>query len=145
MPFEFKDPGELVDDDLALMLIRTRPADPEKDNVADYRFEMRHRASGQKAGNIDLRTSLTPRLAQFGGHIGYEVDEQFRCNAYAARACRLLVPLARSHGIDPILITCDPDNIPSRRTCEKIGARLIDIHDAMTDAGSMRPTCYFHL
>jgi predicted acetyltransferase len=50
-----------------------------------------------------------------------------RGHHYAERACRLLLPLARRHGIQPLWITCNPDNFPSRRTCERLGAKLVEI------------------
>ena len=42
-------------------------------------------------------------------------------------------PLLTHHDIDPIWITCNPDNMPSRRTCELIGAELINIVDLPKD------------
>jgi tagatose 1,6-diphosphate aldolase len=37
------------------------------------------------------------------------------------------MPLARRHGINPLWITCNPDNHASRRTCERLGATLVEI------------------
>lgn len=33
-----------------------------------------------------------------------------------------------------MIITCDPDNIPSRRTCEALGAELLAIVDVPEDS-----------
>jgi tagatose 1,6-diphosphate aldolase len=41
----------------------------------------------------------------------------------------MLLPLARAHGLTTLWITCNPDNIASRRTCERIGARLVEVVD----------------
>jgi tagatose 1,6-diphosphate aldolase len=41
----------------------------------------------------------------------------------------LLLPLARRHGLEILWITCDPDNIASRRTCELAGLELVEIVD----------------
>ena len=49
-----------------------------------------------------------------------------RGNAYAERSCRLLLPLARRHGLRSLWITCNPDNAASRRTCERLGAVYVD-------------------
>ena len=65
----------------------------------------------------------------YGGHIGYDVSEEHRGKRYAARSCSLLLPLAKRHDLNPLWITSNPDNLPSRRTCEIIGARLIEIVD----------------
>jgi predicted acetyltransferase len=42
---------------------------------------------------------------------------------------RLLLPLARRHGMTWLTITCNPANIASRRSCELAGAQLIEIVD----------------
>ena len=44
----------------------------------------------------------------------------------AGKGTRLL-PLTQRHGLDVLWITCNPDNIASRRTCERLGATLVDI------------------
>jgi predicted acetyltransferase len=39
------------------------------------------------------------------------------------------MPLARKHGLNPLWLTCDPDNLASRRSCELAGAKLVEIVD----------------
>ena len=144
MESKFFDPGILRDGDLELVLIETRPAIPQKGRVPEYKFEMRG-VSGTKVGNISLRTCLTDQLASYGGHIGYEVDPESRGTHFAARSCHLLFELARKHGIGTLLITCDPQNIASRKTIERIGGRLTRIEQATTEGGVERDTCYFYV
>jgi tagatose 1,6-diphosphate aldolase len=48
------------------------------------------------------------------------------------------LPLLKTHGINPLWITCNPDNMPSRRTCEILGAELIEIVDLPTDTEMYR-------
>jgi predicted acetyltransferase len=139
----FFDPGPLIDAELELVLVAANPADPARGWVAEYIFEMRLTGTTTRVGEIRLRLALTPRLAEFGGHVGYGVEEPFRGHHYAARACKLLFPLARRHGLDPLLITCDPENIPSRRTIERIGGRLRDIINVEIEPGKWRLTCRY--
>jgi tagatose 1,6-diphosphate aldolase len=127
--FEFLEPGRLIDDDLELVLVVKYPGNAEKNLVPAYRFEMRHVPSGKRMGGIDLRVGDTYDLVHYGGHLGYGVDAEFRGRHYAARSCRLLLPLAKQHGINPVWITCNPDNRASRRTCELAGARYAEIVD----------------
>ena len=119
------DPGPLNDGELELVLVETTPGDPSREWLPAYVFEMR--VGGRKAGGLNLRIGNTPGIVLYGGHIGYNVEPEFRGNHYAERACRLLLPLAKAHGLDPLWITCNPDNIPSRRTCERLGAELVEI------------------
>ncbi|MDE2727613.1 MAG: GNAT family N-acetyltransferase, partial [Gemmatimonadota bacterium] len=58
--------------------------------------------------------------------IGYSVDPPYRGRRLAARSCLLILPLARAHGINPLWITCNPENTASRRTCEIIGSTLVE-------------------
>ena len=125
--FAFMDPGRLVDDNLELVLIERYPPDPTKSYAPMYRFEMYSSALAQAMGIIDLRVGHTRYLERYVGHIGYRVEPEHRGHHYAARSCRLLFPLARLHGLNPLWITCDPDNLASRRTCELIGASLVGI------------------
>ena len=127
-PFAFLDPGELRDGDLFLHLRATHPADPAKDRVPWYGFELRTDAEPDTpAGFVNFRAVNNAWLETYGGHFGYGVEERFRGRHYAGRATRLLFPLARRHGFTAIWITCDPDNVPSRRTCEWLGGVLVEV------------------
>ena len=117
----------LVDDELELYLAERSPADPERDFVPAYRFEMR--VDGERAGSISLRAGNTRHLELYAGHIGYGVEPPFRGRRYAARACKLIFDLARRHGMTTLWITCNPENVASRRTCELVGGELVDIVD----------------
>lgn len=141
--FHFLDPGRLVDDDLELVLVKTTPGDPDQGLVPQYEFELRLTDQSVKIGSIRFRVDFTEKLKRFSGNIGYEVEENYRGHRYAARACRLLFPLAAAHGLSKLWITCSPDNAASRRTCELIGARYLDTIEAEIQPGKLRPTCRF--
>jgi len=79
------------------------------------------------AGTVGLRIGTTRDLELYYGHLGYNVFPPARGNRYAERACRLLLPVARAHGMTHVWITCNPDNHASRRTCERLGAELVDV------------------
>ena len=85
---------------------------------------MMRTGTSTKMGSAALRVGDVP---DFVGHLGYAVEPTFRGNSYAARACKLLLPLARSHGIDTLHISCRPDNVASRTTCEIIGAEYLGL------------------
>ena len=127
--FQFMDPGKLVDGELELVLVRRFPPSPNHRDAPIYRFKMTLVGEHVEVGNIDLRVGNTERILMYLGHIGYRVHPQFRGNHYAARATKLLLPLARSHGIKELWITCNPDNYASRRTCELVGGELVEIVD----------------
>jgi predicted acetyltransferase len=130
---EFHDPGELIDGDLQLLLDETHPANTAKGHVPEYRFKMVLAGQEEKIGGINLRVGNTEHLTKYAGHIGYGVEPEHRGHHYAARSVRLLLPLARKHGLQALWITCNPDNTASRRTCELAGAEFIEIVDVPED------------
>ena len=129
-PFQFLDPGELVDGDLRLLLSRTLRGDTRRDIVPEYFFDMVPSDGPDPPstvmGRLSLRIGHTNHIEMYAGHIGYSVDPPFRGRRLAARSCLLVLPLARAHGINPLWITCNPDNTASRRTCEIIGSTLVN-------------------
>jgi tagatose 1,6-diphosphate aldolase len=109
-----------------------QPGDTGRGLVPAYHFWMRlARGIGDPpiniAGGIGLRIGTSREIELFSGNIGYHVYPPARGNHFAERAVRLVLPLARRHGMRHLWITCNPDNTASRRTCERLGARLIDI------------------
>ncbi len=123
----FYDPGTLQDDALKLVLRRTYKGSRSLGLTPNYAFDMKHTDTGDHMGEIDLRLSNEHHVTHYIGHIGYGVVRAFRGQHYAARACRLLLPLAKLHGLSPLWITCNPDNMPSRKTCERVGGVLAEI------------------
>jgi predicted acetyltransferase len=77
-------------------------------------------------GRISLRHELTDHLLEVGGHIGYDVRRSRRLEGHATRMLAAVLPEAARLGIDPVLVTCDFDNIGSRRVIEANGGVLED-------------------
>ena len=127
MAFTFYDPGVLRDDELVLQLKEAQMDVSGIEPVPTYRFQMVNSRSTATMGGLNLRIGTEEHLVRYRGHIGFTVDVAYRGNGYARRGCLLVLPLARKHGLSSLRITCDPDNTPSRRTCERIGARLIEV------------------
>jgi tagatose 1,6-diphosphate aldolase len=125
--FTFLDPGDLVDGELSLAVVRRIAPDASKGWVAAYEFEMRVPGAGRPAGRLNFRAQEHPLLDLYRGHIGYGVEPDRRGRHYAERAVRLLLPFIRRHGFSAIWITCSPGNRPSRRTCERLGAVLVEV------------------
>ncbi len=104
--------------------------------IPQYHFWMRVREQWWRkpqsppirmVGGIGLRLGSTPSIELYYGHFGYHVYPPARGRGYAARACRLLFPLARHHGFKTLWVTCNPENIASRVTCERIGGELVEV------------------
>lgn len=125
--------------------LRLRHGDLEL-RLADYAVHAYHRVPtcffrmmsedrNVELGTVNLRIGSTQHVERYAGHIGYGVHPAFRGHHYAARSVQLLLPVARRLGIDPMWITCDPENVASRRSLEIAGAEMIEIVDVPEDCG----------
>ena len=75
-------------------------------------------------GIINARHELNDYLLNFGGHIGYSVRKSERRKGYAKRMLNYTSEFLFSLGLEKILITCDKNNIASKRTIESCGGFL---------------------
>ena len=78
------------------------------------------------AGGLSLRVGHSRDLEMYFGHIGYHVYPPHRGHHFAEKSVRLILPLALRLGLNPLWITCNPDNHASRRTCEHLGCTLVE-------------------
>jgi predicted acetyltransferase len=77
-------------------------------------------------GRVSIRHSLNEWLREFGGHIGYEIRPSRRRRGYGTQILRLALPQARALGLHRALITCDEDNLGSKRIIEANGGKFED-------------------
>ena len=115
----------LVDGELELRLVDRTVVPPSR--TPAYRFELW--VGGERIGTASLRIASGDYYERYAGQIGYGIDLPHRGHRYAARACLLLFRLARLHGLTTLWITCNPENVASRRTCELVGGELVEIVD----------------
>jgi predicted acetyltransferase len=80
----------------------------------------------QYLGRIAVRHRLTPWLLDQGGHIGYDVRPSARRRGHATAMLRAVLPYAASLGIEQALVTCDDDNVASRKVIEAAGGIFED-------------------
>lgn len=140
---KFLDTAFLHSDELCLALDHTAEADPVRDLVPAYHMDI-CLPDGTKIGRCDLRVGHNRKL-YYGGNIGYTVFPDWRGHHYAEKACRLLFELARRHDLGYVIITCRPDNRPSRRTCERLGGKLLEIAELPEDNNMRRDDGYTHV
>lgn len=125
--FVFHDFGTLTDEVVDLTVAAHVERDPAEGLAPAYGFYIHPHGLKEIAGRIYLRLVNSTYVHLYAGHIGYGVFPRFRGQGYAARACQVVRPVAKHHGFDALWITCNPDNWASRKTCERIGANLVEI------------------
>lgn len=126
----FFDTSWMKEDEINLKLIRTVAGNEEEGLVPAYHFIICG-LDGTEYGYCDLRIGYNENV-YYGGNIGYGILEQFRGHHYAGKACRLLFELARRHNMSYVIITCNPDNSASKKTCEYCKGELLGIEKIPT-------------
>lgn len=131
--------------EVTLRFARVISGDPSLDLVPAYHFRILVE-DGSDVGHINFRVGDTEHVRVSAGHIGFEISAQFRGHGYAFQACRAIAPFVRSVCRE-VTITCDPDNVASIRTIERLSARFIDevsvpAHDPHYKRGSRRKRRY---
>ncbi|MBQ7875189.1 MAG: GNAT family N-acetyltransferase [Oscillospiraceae bacterium] len=121
----------MKNDEIHLVLEKTVEGNDIRGWVPAYHFAICNN-SGTKMGVCDLRIGHNTNT-YYGGNIGYEIYNEYRGNHYAGKACFLLFELAKKHGMKYLIITCDPDNHASRKTCEYAGGELLEIAELPED------------
>ncbi|MBE5989797.1 acetyltransferase (GNAT) family protein [Lacrimispora xylanisolvens] len=121
----------LKGEDIYLKLDKKTAGNIRKQWLPAYHFTICD-MHGDEVGGCDLRIGYN-KNAYYGGNIGYHIDENYRGHHYAGKACLLLFQLAKKHKMDYLIITCNPDNHASRKTCEYAGGTLEEIVEIPED------------
>ena len=77
--------------------------------------------NGEFIGRVTLRHSLTQRLHNEGGHIGYDIRPSKRKMGYGKKILELALPKAKGLGLTKVLVTCDETNLASKKIIETHG------------------------
>lgn len=80
--------------------------------------------AGEIVGRTSIRHELNDWLARAGGHIGYAVVRRHRRRGYATEILRQSLVIARSVGVDRVLVVCDEHNVGSAAVIEACGGRF---------------------
>lgn len=124
---QFLKTDDLKDCEIQLIVDRLSEGNPDRNWVPAYHFHICD-LQGNIMGACDLRIGYTEGL-YYGGHIGYSIKEEYRGHHYAAKACKLLFSLAKKHDMNYLYITCDPDNLPSRKTLEYLKGDFLGVKE----------------
>ena len=93
----------------------------DKNNPRDNRVHARtffliRENDNKLLGMINIRLELNDYLYNIGGHIGYSVRPTERRKGYNTYQLYKGLEFCKSIGLDKVLITCNKDNIGSKKT-----------------------------
>ena len=78
--------------------------------------------NNQYLGRISIRHNIsTEKLKTINGHIGYEICPLQRKKGYGKKQLKFALPVVKKLGIKKALITCNEDNIGSKKIIESCG------------------------
>lgn len=106
-----------------LILSNEDVSDPECGIDDGYTFDIFQTKTWNYLGYVSLRLGESPAL-YYLGHIGYRIEAEHRGHGYAARACQLMLPLLQRLRLESVVITTNVENLPSRKTCLRLGCAL---------------------
>jgi predicted acetyltransferase len=72
-------------------------------------------------GRLEFRHELNDHLLEIGGHIGYSIRPRRRREGWGNKILELGLDKAYEFDMDQVLLTCDPDNVASRKIIENNG------------------------
>ncbi len=115
--------AEYSDGVIDLIPMHIDPPNPELRFGHEQIWRITLHNSRKEIGQISYRDGES-RCVYYYGHIGYHIDPPYRGRHFAYRACLLIRSEIRMSGKSSVVITCDPDNPASRRTCERLRCML---------------------
>lgn len=122
--FQFSDGfDELSNDKVTLKIIEKFMGNEEM--IPFYYYDIYENQSMNKVGKISVRIGYNYH-SYYNGHIGYEIDKKYRGNNYSFYACKVVLQVARYHGMNLINLTCNESNKASRKIIEKLDSKLIE-------------------
>lgn len=69
-------------------------------------------------GFVSIRNRLSESLINIGGHIGYAIAPKYRKKGYGGKLLDKGLKVAKELGLGEVLVTCDSDNIGSKKIIE---------------------------
>lgn len=97
------------------------------DGIPTIYYAILLHSTKQRVGTIDLRLKMNEDMYYYG-HIGYGINPKFRGNHYSYEACKMVLKEAKqTYGLNEVYITCNPDNIASYKTLQKLNGELVEV------------------
>lgn len=91
----------------------------------------------QYIGSVDIRLGISEKLYEYGGICGLAIIPEKRGKVNGLKAAKLAFEKIKELNISPIILTCEEDNEPSKRTIEHFPYKTKEIYETFL-YGKMR-------
>ena len=108
---------------------------PKEDKVPDSCYFLLDKDRNIFLGASNIRHYLNDHLLKYGGHIGDGIRPSERRKGYGSLIIKLSLEKCRELGIKRVLMTCDKNNVASRKTIMNNGGVLEN--ELATDKGEI--------
>lgn len=95
------------------------------DELPYYYYDIYLKSENKRIGKISIRIGHN-KHSYYNGNIGYEINESDRGKKYSLNACKLVLQVAKYHGMNYLYLTCDDSNVPSQKVIEYLGAIYLE-------------------
>lgn len=124
-----KDSNLYETETIDLMKIKYVSCKEAYDHIATVYYEILLHKTNIVVGQIDLRLTMNDFMYYYG-NVGYTIKKEYRGNHYALKACEMIKIIAKDvYNLSELIITCDPENIASFKTLEKLGCQYTETID----------------
>ena len=131
----------ISDDVIKLKLVFRSKSNDNSKWLPSFVYDIIRLSDNKAVGRCDLRIGMNPYM-YYMGNIGYVIYPPYRGNRYATRATMLLFKIAKQY-MSECIVTCNPDNIASIKTCEYSGCEFIEEVEVPDDHELIRQYEYF--
>lgn len=108
---------------LTLRLIETCMGD--ENIIPFYYYDIYLNHDNTPIGKISIRIGHN-KHSYYNGNLGYEIDESYRGQGYAAEAVKMTYDIALHYMMDYLIASCHHDNYQSISVIEKLGGIYLE-------------------
>ncbi len=88
-------------------------------------FDIYLHGTDEYVGNIWFDEGNDPEFVKYYGNVGYEIKKEHQRHHYALKALKLIKKVMLEDDVKTMLFSISPENMPSRKTVERFGARIL--------------------
>ena len=98
--FYFNTYAVLTDNEIDLRINKTLGPSSETGWLPSYEFDIFLHDSNERVGGICIRIGTNDFVEKYEGNIGFGIEEKWRGNRYAAKACKIIRQVAKDHSMN---------------------------------------------